>query len=146
MEFYNKKSLWSRGKEGFLSYFEWFREHKAKQLLIFEKLAKEKKSKKEIVEYFKYENMQKNEPNFCPLYAMNEKCHEMEHLNCYFCACPYFRFDDEGIKEENGLCVKSECAIKSKKSSLFVHEGVAHLDCSKCTTPHGKKFVLSHLK
>ena len=35
----------------------------------------------EILEYFLYENMIKNEPDFCPLYQKNKKCHDIEGLN-----------------------------------------------------------------
>lgn len=56
-------------------------------------------TKQEIIEYFRFENMVKNEPDFCPLYKDNKKCHDMEDLNCYLCACPHFRFDDNGFKK-----------------------------------------------
>ena len=51
-------------------------------------LKLEDKTTDEVIEYFKFENMVKNEPDFCPLYKDNKKCHDMEDLNCYLCACP----------------------------------------------------------
>ena len=56
-------------------------------------------SDEEVIAYFKFENMVKKEPDFCPLYKDNKKCHDMKELNCYLCACPNFRFDDEGFKK-----------------------------------------------
>ncbi len=46
--------------------------------------------------------MVEKENDFCLLYKDNKKCHDYEDLNCYLCACPYFRFDDEGISKKRG--------------------------------------------
>ncbi|MBV5348753.1 hypothetical protein JZU61_03745, partial [bacterium] len=59
-------------------------------------------SESEVIEYFRFENMVVNEPKFCLLYAENKKCHETEHLNCYWCACPHFRFNDKGFSTQEG--------------------------------------------
>ncbi len=80
-----------------MTYEEWFLNQAKLHKTIMNKL--EDKSIDEIIEYFKYDNMKKNEPNFCPLYNLNKKCHEMEDLNCYLCACSYFRFNDKGLKD-----------------------------------------------
>jgi len=90
--------------------------------------------------------MIENEPDFCLLYKEKKKCHDTEYLNCLFCACPYFKFDDDGIKKDKNLIVKSECTINSKHSSKFIYEGVEHLDCSTCKIPHTKKFASTFIK
>ena len=124
-----------------MSYFQWFEEHALKHNRIVQKLSAYGLTKNEIIAYFVFENMVEKEPEFCLLYANKQKCHDVAYLNCYLCACPHFRFDDEGLEKENGIVIKSACAIASKKSALFVHEGIGHLDCSKCTIPHTKAFV-----
>ena len=85
--------------------------------------------------------MVKNENDFCPLYKDNKKCHEMESLNCYLCACPNFRFDDKGIKEVNNNTQYSFCNIDSKDGRQGVYGDKIHQDCSKCTVPHHKIYV-----
>ncbi len=125
-----------------MGYLKWFISHGEKHRKIIEKLKN--LSEDEIIEYFRFENMVKNEPDFCPLYAKNKKCHEIKDLNCYLCACPYFRFDDNGLKEENGKIIKSICAINSKDKSLSKHENIIHLDCSNCLLPHKKSFIKKH--
>jgi Zn-finger protein len=115
-----------------MTYIEWIEEHKNKHNAILEKLKG--KNKEEIAEYFSYENMKINEPDFCPLYKENKKCHDMEKLNCYFCACPYFDFKD---KEK----LVSYCTIDSKYGSFFESKNAIHQDCSNCLIPHKKEFV-----
>lgn len=78
-----------------MTYEEWFLKQGELHKNVMKKLTN--KSIDEIIEYFKFENMVKNEPDFCPLYKDNKKCHDMENLNCYLCACPNFRFKDEGF-------------------------------------------------
>ena len=127
-----------------MSYFSWFNEHDQKHRQIIEKLKQKNLTDDEIIDYFKFENMIVNEPNFCLLYANKQKCHNLIYLNCYMCACPYFRFSDEGLEHKEGVLVKSCCAINSKKASRFMYEGVEHLDCSQCRVPHTKAFVQKH--
>ena len=80
-----------------MSYKSWFETHAKKHKKIVDKLAH--LSDDEVIAYFDFDNMVKNEPDFCPLYKDNKKCHDTKELNCYLCACPNFRFDDESIKE-----------------------------------------------
>ena len=123
-----------------MSYQSWMNEHNKKHSLIINRLFL--LSDDEIIEYFRYENMQKNEPDFCPLYAKNIKCHEMENLNCYLCACPHFRFtDDVGFKEIDGKKLLSYCNINSKNGSTCKTKDAIHQDCSDCKVPHEKKFI-----
>lgn len=127
-----------------MSYFDWFVKHADKHAVLVERLHKKGLTKKEIIGYFHFENMAEKEPSFCLLYTNKQKCHTMANLNCYLCACPHFRFNDEGIKEEDGIVIKSLCAIHSAKSAFFLHEGMGHLDCSKCILPHTKVFIEKH--
>ncbi len=90
--------------------------------------------------------MVKNEVDFCPLYKDSKKCHDIEYLNCFFCACPYFVFDDNGLKQEKGITIKSKCSISSRKSLKFIYKNTEHCDCSNCTIPHNSKYISAHLK
>ncbi|MDB2405689.1 hypothetical protein N9W00_02010, partial [Arcobacteraceae bacterium] len=72
-----------------MSYLSWHEEHSQKHKEIIEKISH--LSDEQIIEYFSFENMKVNEPDFCVLYKQNKQCHDMENLNCYLCACPNFR-------------------------------------------------------
>ena len=52
-----------------MSYQSWFISHGKKHKAIVEKLSN--LNDNELIEYFRYENMVKNEPDFCPLYEDN---------------------------------------------------------------------------
>lgn len=119
-----------------MTYFEWFESQYDKHKRVMKKL--EGKTQDEIIKYFEFDNMVKNEPDFCPLYKDNKKCHDMENLNCYLCGCPNFRLTDGKSK------LKSFCAIKSEKGGQFVGKDYIHQDCSKCTVPHHGKYVKKH--
>ena len=120
-------------------YKEWFKSHGDKHKDILKKLTH--LTQNEVIEYFRFENMVKNEPNFCYLYQENKKCHKIEDLNCYLCACPYFRFNDEAIKEKNDFVRYSSCSIKAKEGLEFVHKKNIHQDCSQCTIPHKPHYI-----
>jgi len=122
-----------------MGYSEWFNKHANKHKIIVEKLLLKNKTKEEIIEYFDFESMVENEPDFCPLYKDNKKCHDMENLNCYLCACPNFRFNDEGLGTYNEYKILSKCDIQNGEE--FMGKGVIHQDCSKCTVPHHKAYV-----
>lgn len=98
----------------------------------------------EVIEYFEYDNMLQNEPDFCLLYAQKKKCHDIENLNCYLCACPHFRFDDAGIKKVGEKTLFSFCSIDSKKGAFFESENALHQDCSNCFIPHSREFTKKH--
>lgn len=127
-----------------MSYTEWFEQHSQKHKKIVQKLLSQHKTKDEIIDYFEFENMVKNEPNFCPLYAKNKKCHNIEYLNCYMCACPNFRFNDNGIEKKGNKTVFSYCAINSKDGRAGVYGEKIHQDCSKCSVPHTKEYIQKH--
>ena len=116
-----------------MSYRSWFLNHAKKHRVIIDKLAS--KSKEEIIEYFRYENLSKKEPDFCPLFKKNKKCHEIEDLNCFLCACPNFRFSDKSVD------IKSYCAINSPNGKDITFKGITHHDCSDCLIPHEDRFI-----
>ena len=122
-----------------MGYSEWFEAHGQKHAAIMAKLTH--LSDEEIIAYFRFENMVEKEPDFCPLYKENKKCHDMQELNCYLCACPNFRFDDKGFKEVNGKSLKSYCAIDSKDGAVFEGEDALHQNCSSCTVPHHEAYI-----
>ena len=131
-----------------MSYKSWFEEHAKKHKIIVEKLQEKNYTKEQIINYFDFENMVKSEKDFCPLYQDNKKCHDMLSLNCYACACPNFRFNDEGFEtrvvEGEEKTVYSFCDIDSKDGRVGVYGAKIHQDCSKCQVPHHKSYVEKH--
>lgn len=125
-----------------MSYKEWFDAHAKKHDQILEKLND--KTDDEIIEYFDFDNMKEKEPDFCPLYAQNKKCHDMEKLNCYLCACPNFRFNDEGFKQVEDKTLYSFCSINSKDGAQFLGENYIHQNCTGCQVPHKIEYIKSH--
>ena len=122
-----------------MSYTKWYEAHGKKHQAIMSKLTH--LSDDEVITYFRFDNMVKNEPDFCPLYKENKKCHEMEELNCYLCACPYFRFDDKGIKSLEDKTLYSTCSIDSKDGSQFIMDDSIHQDCTACLVPHREAYI-----
>ena len=123
-----------------MTYEEWFIQQGNLHANVMKKLTD--KSVDEVIEYFKFENMVKNEPDFCPLYKDNKKCHDMEDLNCYLCACPNFRFKMEGFeKTDDGKTLFSVCNIKSRVGSQYIGEDYIHQNCSGCIVPHRTKYI-----
>ena len=59
-----------------MSYLTWFEAHAKKHKQIVSKLSH--LSDDELIAYFEYDNMIKEEKDFCPLYAKNKKCHDMK--------------------------------------------------------------------
>lgn len=95
-------------------------------------LIKQEALKKESLEkFFRYENISKTSKYFCPLYTKNQKCHDIEYLNCFFCACPFYMVDNS----------KTLCSINSRFGK-FIGDT---LDCSDCFVPHRKGFVKKQL-
>ena len=122
-----------------MGYSEWFEKHAAKHKKIVDKLVKKNFTKEQIIDYFDFDNMVKNENDFCPLYKEPKKCHDMEKLNCYLCACPNFRFNDAGLGSYNEFKILSECSIDNGEK--FAGKGVIHQDCSSCSVPHHKAYI-----
>ena len=124
-----------------MSYKEWLEKHISKHRKIVDRLKKEGLSQDEIIEYFDFDNMKEKEKDFCLLYAQNKKCHDIKKLNCYLCGCPYFVFNDNGIKKVGTKTLYSYCSIDAKNSKKFETGDAVHQDCSNCFIPHLKGFV-----
>jgi len=128
-----------------MTYAQWFDTHAKKHRTIVEKLRRQSFDEAQIIAYFDFEHMCEAEPDFCPLYADKTKCHAMPVLNCYLCACPYFRFSDAGIaKEADGTVLYSYCAVDAKDGRPMRFGDAVHHDCSGCTLPHRTGFVRKH--
>lgn len=127
-----------------MGYTDWFDQHAKKHKVIVEKLLAKNYTTEQIIDYFDFDNMIKEENDFCPLYKDNKKCHDMESLNCYLCACPNFRFNDSGIKQIDSKIQYSVCNIESKDGRQGVYGDKIHQDCSKCQVPHHKAYVEKH--
>lgn len=127
-----------------MSYISWIDSHAIKHKFIIDKLLARGFDKEQIIDYFVFENMVKHENDFCPLYKENQKCHDMPYLNCYLCACPHFRFDDNGVELIDGKTKYSFCDINSKNGASGVYGDAIHQDCSKCNIPHTLSYVNKH--
>jgi hypothetical protein len=129
-----------------MGYSQWSQKQAKKHKSIIEKLCKEGYDKEAIIAYFDFENMREKERDFCPLYAKNKKCHDMQELNCYLCACPNFRYSDDGIKAVDGKIQYSYCNINSKDGRQGIYADKIHQDCSGCQVPHTKEYVREHFE
>jgi len=127
-----------------LGYIDWFEKHYKKHKKIVDKLLQQNYTKEMIIDYFDYDNMVKKEIDFCPLYKDNKKCHNMQELNCYLCACPNFRFNDNGIKKVDDVTLFSICNINSKDGKQSRYGEKIHQNCIDCTIPHHKKYISEH--
>jgi len=129
-----------------MRYDDWLKEHTNKKEKILLKLKNF--TPKQIQEYFKFDNMIKHEKDFCLLYSQNKKCHDIESLNCYFCACPHFIFRDEGLVfyEYENKTLYSKCCIESKFGSTFEYNNAIHQDCTACLIPHKEEYVQRNIR
>jgi len=122
-----------------MSYSSWFQAHGEKHKEIIKKLTH--LTDDEIIQYFHFDNMVKKEPNFCPLYKDNKKCHDNKNLNCYFCACPNFRFKDDGFKVIEEQTLFSYCSIDSKDGTQYKSQNSIHQNCAGCFVPHSEAYI-----
>ena len=122
-----------------MSYSSWFQAHGEKHKEIIEKL--QHLNDEELIEYFRFDNMVKKEFDFCPLYAKNKKCHDNKELNCYFCACPNFRFKDDGFEKVEKQTLFSTCGIDSKDGSQYLSADAIHQNCAGCFVPHSEAYI-----
>ncbi|MBU1657720.1 hypothetical protein KKG72_01535 [bacterium] len=128
-----------------MTYRQWLDVHSKKHKALVDALVLKNFTQEQIIEYFDFENMVKEENDFCFLYKENKKCHDIKSLNCYFCACPHFRFDDKGIQTKGQLTQYSFCSIHSKEGKQGIFGNSIHQDCSNCKVPHAKEYVKKHL-
>jgi len=124
------------------TYSQWFQEHGEKHQAIMAKITH--LNPDEVIRYFRFDNMVKNEPDFCELYKENKKCHDMKELNCYLCACPNFRFKESGFNVREGRILYSACSISSKEGGQFLTDDAIHQDCSGCGVPHHESYIKRH--
>ena len=122
-----------------MSYKKWFDAHAQKHQAIMNRLTH--LSDEEVIVYFRFENMLKNERDFCPLYAENKKCHDTAELNCYLCACPNFRFNDQGFTREGEQTLFSTCSIESPEGDRFTSDTAIHQNCTGCIVPHRESYI-----
>lgn len=134
-----------------MTYQQWLEDFKENRKNVLYKLKDLKDE--EVYEYFLYDNMVKNEPNYCGLYALGTKCHQMDDLNCFNCGCPHFQVLEEPLdiyEDQKVYKVQSTCKIGSRHSGMFKSETVdgneMHCDCSNCTVPHKKKPTLKEIE
>lgn len=127
-----------------MSYESWYIRHGNKHRVIVDRLIELGYTKEGIIAYFDFDSMVVNEPDFCVLYAQPKKCHSIEKLSCFLCACPLFRFNDNGFEMRGGHQVRSYCEVTSKYGSQHLFGDVIHQDCTNCVLPHSAKYVHSH--
>jgi acetyltransferase-like isoleucine patch superfamily enzyme len=122
-----------------MGYTTWFNNHAKKHKIIVNKLVAKSYTKEQIIDYFDFDNMLKEENNFCSLYKNNKKCHDMKSLNCYLCACPNFRFNDDGLGTYNEFKILSKCNINNGEK--IASKNLIHHNCLTCSVPHHKTYV-----
>ena len=124
-----------------MTYKSWFDAHAIKHKKLVTKLLAQNFTQEQIIAYFDFDNMVKEENDFCLLYQTNTKCHDVKNLNCYLCACPHFRFNDAGIEQIEEKTKYSFCAIDAKDGAQATYGDALHHDCSQCTIPHSKSYI-----
>ena len=102
-----------------MTYTQWFEMHESKHHHLTQRLIKEGLNQDEIIAYYRFENMVEKEKAFCELYQTKTKCHEMEELNCYLCACPNFRFTEEPQKKRGNVFTPT--ALLILRTALFLN-------------------------
>ncbi len=122
-----------------MSYSSWFNTHGNKHKEIVDRLKH--LTDDEIIKYFRFDNMVQKEPDFCPLYKENKKCHDNDELNCYLCACPNFRFEDDGFEKVENKTLYSKCNINSKDGSQYISSEAIHQNCAGCFVPHSESYI-----
>jgi hypothetical protein len=134
-----------------MTYQEWIIDHNEKVSKILNKLSLQGISTvEEIVDYFDFDSMVKNEPEFCPLYKDNIKCHSIEKLNCYHCACPHFVIN-KNPATKGKTTIASVCGIDSRFKDEFYENPdennvvKIHCDCTNCYLPHKQSYVIKSL-
>jgi hypothetical protein len=122
-----------------LTYAQWFQSHGQKHFALVSKLSQNGFDAQAIIKYFRYENLSKSNPDFCPLFATNRRCHDSDKLNCYFCGCPNFRF----VTNPNEH-IQSFCAIDSSDGGKICYKNQLHQDCTHCFVPHDEEYILQN--
>ncbi len=118
---------------------KWYKDFIAKRNSIIKKYNL--KMPEQIASFFLYKNLKGKEPDFCPLFRKNEKCHNMkeEDFNCFYCGCPFY--DYKIWDEENKIL--GACLLNKSDG---VRNQYGYWDCTNCTLPHTSEFVIKRLK
>ena len=124
-----------------MTYTEWEQDNLINRTTLVKRLLADGLITSEIIDYFKFDNMVTNEPSYCGLYTTNTKCHDTDDLNCFFCGCPHFVFNDNGLKQLHNRTLYSSCKINSVKGSEFISDQAIHQDCTNCIIPHRQTFA-----
>ena len=93
----------------------------------------------EIIEHTSYDIRSLEHPDRCSYYSSGEKCHDLEDLNCFLCACPNY----QSGKLEGG------CEINSNNGKWHHHKNLPKgfvWDCTDCQTNHGPEEVKHYIK
>lgn len=128
-----------------MTYSFWAKSHIGKRSELLRILIDKGFSEEDIVKHFNWSNMVRAHPDYCGLFAENKKCHNLQELNCLFCACPHFIFNDNGLYIEGIKTVYSKCGIDSRFGTEFEYDIAIHQDCTLCLIPHTKQFASKHL-
>lgn len=126
-----------------MTFTEWRMSHLDKLVDFISSLSTPSIS--DVVDYFQYENMSAKHPTYCPLYAIQTRCHNTPDLNCLFCACPHFVGSDTPLHAlPDGVKIMSVCSLGSKQSGRSLSDHVSQCDCSSCFIPHTRSHI-NHL-
>lgn len=129
-----------------MTYSSWAKDHIQKRSALLLSLVEKGFSNDVIVKHFSWANMVRTHPDYCGLFAENKKCHQLNELNCLYCACPYFIFNDEGIETIEENTIYSKCTIDSRFGTEYEYNNCIHQDCSLCLIPHTKQFSIKYFE
>jgi len=88
-----------------------------------------------IISEFDFENQREKNPDKCVCYK-EEKCHDVEKLNCFLCYCPKY----------NNSVNEGGCKINNQKGKWLVKGDKKIWDCSDCDYPHKKEIIEKYLR
>jgi len=131
----------------------WQQKFKTNKLKILNAFINDEETLESITTHFVYENMQMENPNFCPLYKKSKLCHHLkpDKLYCFACDCPHYSLDDSPFMQ-NDMKTVGKCLVQSKKARYVTYKGksvesqYAILDCTDCIIPHTKYSAERELK
>lgn len=89
-------------------YTAWMKDFLARRERLESLLRLQGLSDAEIWSYFSWENMRQREPNYCELYARNQKCHEMDRSTATTAVAPFFSMT---MKESPSLATSNSSAL-----------------------------------
>tara|TARA_Y100000310_G_C20640218_1_gene793489 strand:+ start:672 stop:1106 length:435 start_codon:yes stop_codon:yes gene_type:complete len=93
----------------------------------------------EIIKQTSFEVRSRNYSHECPYYVSNKKCHDLEDLNCFLCACPNY----------NSGSLIGGCEIESKSGKWHYHKNLPKgkvWDCFDCSVNHSSGEVRDYIE